>query len=119
MTDATAFYLEEMGVDGGATKHGPFELGQVYGARTNDVDYEGSGGSAIFLPIIWRDRKRLKRDPLSLLASSDRRVTVVVDKAVRIAQWALRLIYPTGNTRIHERIKAPTVSVYRLLSSET
>ena len=54
VTDATAFYLEEMSVNGGATKHGPFELGQVYGARTNDVDYEGSGGLAYFLPIIWR-----------------------------------------------------------------
>ena len=31
-TDATRFYLHELGIDGGAVEHGPFVLGREYGA---------------------------------------------------------------------------------------
>jgi hypothetical protein len=45
-TDATTFYLQEVGVDGGVTEHGPFALGEAYG------EYSVPGGVELS-PRIW------------------------------------------------------------------
>jgi hypothetical protein len=52
VTDATGFYLEEMGVDGGVTRHGPFELGVEYGAYALPGNVEVR--PAVFLPVVAR-----------------------------------------------------------------
>ncbi|MCB9137053.1 MAG: hypothetical protein H6642_01750 [Caldilineaceae bacterium] len=40
VTDTTRFYLDEQSVDGGIVRHGPFELGQTYGAYAVPGDVE-------------------------------------------------------------------------------
>jgi hypothetical protein len=44
--DATTFYLQEVGVDGGVTEHGPFVLGEAYGSYAQPDD-------ATVTPKIW------------------------------------------------------------------
>ncbi len=52
VTDATLFYLDEVGVDGGVTRHGPFELGMDYGAYSLPGNVEVR--PAVFLPVVAR-----------------------------------------------------------------
>ena len=52
VTNATLFYLLEVGVDGGVTEHGPFELGQAYGEYSVPSGVELS--PRIWLPLMAR-----------------------------------------------------------------
>ncbi len=51
-TDAVTFYLQEVGVDGSVTEHGPFTLGREYGAYALPGGIELSPKS--WLPILMR-----------------------------------------------------------------
>ena len=56
VTDGTVFYLEEMSLEGKQEAHGPFQLGESYGAYItagNKPTQDASGG-LIHLPIILR-----------------------------------------------------------------
>ncbi|MCB0047502.1 MAG: hypothetical protein KDD92_18910, partial [Caldilineaceae bacterium] len=50
VTPATRFYLDEHGVDGSITRHGPFEAGETYGAYTLPGNQEAS--PALYLPFV-------------------------------------------------------------------
>ena len=51
-TDAIRFYLQEIKVGGGASEHGPFDLGTAYGNHTGSVDIEDM--QSLWLPMIVR-----------------------------------------------------------------
>ena len=52
MTDAETFYIDQIGIDGVQSRHGPFTVGQVYGSQSRP---DGVGAEVtIWLPLIQR-----------------------------------------------------------------
>ncbi len=54
-TDAALFFLEEVGIDGFASRKGPFELGRSYGSRVvQDAVDPSVGSNRLYLPLVIR-----------------------------------------------------------------
>ncbi len=82
VTEATRFYLQEIGIDGSVSEHGPFELGVASGVEIGAESGVESGTDVEMTPVLWL--------PIvsSETASTDGRSAIIQEEADRPEQMA-------------------------------